>query len=114
MRGALLELRRTIIAAAPDAEEVISYRMPALRHQGILVYYAAFRDHCSFFPGSLTTQRKFASELKPFPPGKGTLRFTPDRPIPPALVKRIVRARVLENGARSKRRTEARGSRRRR
>ncbi len=92
MRTALDKLRRTIKAAAPDAEEVISYSMPAFRQNGILVYYAAFKDHCSFFPGSAQVRRLFAAELKSFEAGKGTLHFTPDKPLPTDLVTRIVKA----------------------
>lgn len=103
-RAALQKLRATIRAAAPKAEEVISYRIPAFRLQGDLVYYAAFKDHCSFFPGSLATQRKFAAALKPFASGKGTVHFTPDRPLPATLVRRIVKARVAENQARREKR----------
>lgn len=114
MRAALQELRKTIQAAAPEAEEVISYQMPAFRHHGMLVYYAAFSDHCSFFVGSPAVRRKFAAELKPFAAGKGTVHFTPQRPLPAGLVKRIVKARVVENEARTpaKRRTAARTSKR--
>ncbi len=102
MRAALQALRKTIRAAAPQAEEVISYRMPAFRHGRILVYYAAFKGHCSFFIGSVVTQRKFARELRPFAAGKGTVHFTPDRPLPAALVTRIVKARIAENEARGR------------
>jgi uncharacterized protein YdhG (YjbR/CyaY superfamily) len=101
MRATLRKLRKTIRAAAPEAEEVISYKIPAFRHHGMLVYYAAFKDHCSFFPGSTASRRKFAAELKPFTGGKGTFRFTPQHPIPAALVTRIVKARVAENEARA-------------
>lgn len=102
-RKALQQLRKTIKAAAPDATEVISYQIPAFRQNGLLVFYAAFQDHCSFFVGSLRTQRKFADELKPFKAakaGKGTIHFTPDHPLPADLVTRIVKARVAENAAR--------------
>ncbi len=102
MRKALQSLRKTIRAAAPDAEEMISYRMPAFRHHGNLVYYAAFSDHCSLFIGSVVTQRKFAAGLKPFAAGKGTVHFTPERPLPAALVTRIVKARVAENESRTR------------
>lgn len=102
MRDALQDLRRTIRAAAPKAEEIISYRMPAFRYLGNLVYYAAFADHCSLFIGSVVTQRKFAAELRPFAAGKGTVHFTPDRPLPAALVTRVVKARVAENEARAR------------
>jgi uncharacterized protein YdhG (YjbR/CyaY superfamily) len=99
-RRALKSLRKTIKAAAPDAEEVISYGIPAFRQDGILVYYAAFQHHCSFFPGSPTVRRRFADELRPFAGGKGTFRFTPEKPIPARLVTRIVKARLAENAAR--------------
>jgi len=101
-RTALQKLRRTVQAAAPQAEEVISYQMPAFRHHGPLVYYAAFSDHCSFFIGSVRTQRNFAAELKAFAAGKGTVHFTPQQPLPDRLVTRIVEARVAENEAREK------------
>lgn len=99
-RGPLERLRATIRAAAPRAEEVISYRIPAFRQDGLLVFFAAFRDHLSFFPGSVVTARRFARELRPFAAGKGTFRFTAEHPIPPSLVRRIVRARVAENAGR--------------
>jgi len=98
-REALQRLRSTIRAAAPGAVEVISYRMPAFRQDGILVYYAAFRDHLSFFPGSVTARSRFARELRPFESGRGTYRFTPDHPIPARLVRAIVKVRLAENAA---------------
>jgi uncharacterized protein YdhG (YjbR/CyaY superfamily) len=100
-RRVLANLRKAIQAAAPGATETISYKMPAFRQNGVLVWYAAFRDHCSFFVGSHTVRRSFSEELKPFDRGKGTLHFTPARPLPLGLVRRIVRARVAENRARS-------------
>lgn len=106
-RKALQGLRKTIRAAAPKAEEVISYGMPAFRYQGNLVYYAAFSDHCSFFIGSVVTQRTFATELTSFAAGKGTVHFTPDHPLPAGLVTRIVKARVAENEARTRVREHA-------
>src|SRR5207247_9455569 len=99
-RTALQQLRRTIKAAAPGAEEIISYKMPAFRNNGVLVYYGAFKDHCSFFVASAKVRREFSAELEPFETGKGTLRFTPDRPLPSGLVTRIVKARVAENASR--------------
>ncbi|MCI4356458.1 MAG: DUF1801 domain-containing protein [Thermoplasmata archaeon] len=97
LRPTLERLRRSIRSAAPDAEEVISYGMAGFRHHGMLVYFGAFSDHASFFPGSVVTTRKFAAELESFAAGKGTLRFTADHPIPDRLVARIVKARVIEN-----------------
>jgi len=98
-RDALQRLRKIIKAAAPDAEEVISYHMPAFRQNRVLVYVAAFKDHCSFFVGSLKIRRQFSAKLKPFAAGKSTFNFTPDRPLPAQLVTRIVKARVAENAA---------------
>lgn len=99
-RATLQRLRKTIKAAAPHAEEVISYRMQAFRQNGMIVYFAAFEDHCSLFVASPKVRRRFSVELKPFMAGKGTLRFTPDRPLPAGLVTRIVKMRVSENAAR--------------
>jgi uncharacterized protein YdhG (YjbR/CyaY superfamily) len=100
MRLALERLRKLIREAAPDAEEVISYQMPGFRHQGVLVTYAAFTDHCSFFPMSPAVLEALTGELTGFVTSKGTIRFTPEKPLPEALVKRIVRARVAENESR--------------
>jgi uncharacterized protein YdhG (YjbR/CyaY superfamily) len=102
MRAALGRLRATIRAAAPKAEEVISYRMPAFRQNGLLVCYAGFKDHASLFVASATARRKFAPELKPFASGKGTFRFSPEKPLPVGLVRRIVQTRVAENEARAR------------
>ena len=100
-RAALVKLRKAIKAAAPQATEGISYGMPAFKHQGPLVYYAAFKDHCSFFPGSVAVMRRFAAELKDYDTtGKGTIRFPAKKPLPAALVTKLVRTRVAENDAR--------------
>jgi uncharacterized protein YdhG (YjbR/CyaY superfamily) len=103
-RAALEELRETIKAAAPGATETISYQMPAFRDQGrLLVTYAAFKDHCSLFPLSMSAIEACGEELKRYISGKGTIRFTTDEPLPPALVKRIVEERIAENAARRRR-----------
>ena len=109
-RASLERLRTSIRDAAPNAEEVISYQMPAFRQNGMLVYFAAFEDHCSMFVASAKVRRRFASELRPFLTGKATIRFKPDRPLSTGLVKRIVRACVAEKAARRTRRARA-GSR---
>ena len=98
-RPTLERLRKTIKAVAPDAEEVISYKMPAFRQNGMLVYFAAFEDHCSLFAVSSEVRRKLPA-LKPFVSGRGTLRFTAERPLPARLVARIVKLRLAENAAR--------------
>lgn len=97
-RVVLQQLRKLIRSVAPQAEEVISYGIPAFRQDGILVHFAAFKGHCSFFAGHTTTLPKFAREVKPFLSGKTTLRFTPDRPIPTGLVRRLVRERMRTHG----------------
>ncbi len=103
-RAALEKLRKTIKAAAPEATETISYQMPAFKDHGrFLVSYAAFKDHCSLFPASNAVMEALGEELNPYFSGKGTLRFTADKPIPAALVKKIVKARIEENAARRRR-----------
>jgi uncharacterized protein YdhG (YjbR/CyaY superfamily) len=74
--------------------------MPAFKHQGPLVYYAAFKDHCSFFPASVAVMRRFAAPLRRYDTSKGTIRFPAAEPLPAALVRRIVKARIAENEAR--------------
>ena len=100
-RAALQKLRKDIRAAAPEAKEGISYGMPAFKSMGPLVYYAAFKDHCSFFPASMAVMRRFANELRDYDTtGKGTIRFSAAKPLPAALVRRMVKARIAENEAR--------------
>ncbi len=100
-RAALEKLRKTIKAAAPEATETISYQMPAFKDHGrFLVSYAAFKDHCSLFPASEAVIEALGEELKPYFTGKGTIRFLPDKPLPAALVKKIVKVRIEENAAR--------------
>jgi len=102
VRAALLKLRKTIRAAAPKATEEISYQVPTFKHNGGLVAYAAFPDHCSFFVMSTEVMRAHADELESYPVGKGSIRFPPDKPIPVALVKKLVKARIAENEARGR------------
>ena len=97
-RAALESVRLAIRTAAPDATEAISYGMPAFKDAGrSLVSYAAFKDHCSFFPMSTKVIEAHLDELGRFRSGKGTLRFQPDDPLPTAVVQKIVRARLAEN-----------------
>lgn len=95
-RAVLKEIRRVIRAAAPEAEEIISYRMPAFRLNGILVYFAAFKSHIGLFP-PVSGDAGLEKALKPHAGPKGNLRFPLDRPIPYALIRRIVRFRVRQN-----------------
>ena len=99
-RATLAKLRKTIKAAAPMASEVISYQMPMYKHHGILVGFAAFKDHCSLFPGSAVMEAH-KQELKRYDTSKGTIRFPVDQPPPAALVKKLVKARIKENEERA-------------
>ena len=98
-------LREAIKAGAPEATEVLAYKMPALRsHDGqFLVSYDAYRRHYSLFPASGAVVEALGDELTPYLAGKGTIRFPVGRPIPAALVTRIVRIRVAENAAADRR-----------
>jgi len=97
-RGTLEKIRGMIRAAAPkEATEVISYGMPAFRYKGGLVGYAAFKNHCSFFPMNASLIDGMAEELKGYRTSKGTLQFPVDKPLPAALLKKMVKARVAEN-----------------
>jgi uncharacterized protein YdhG (YjbR/CyaY superfamily) len=102
-RATLEKLRKTIKAAAPMATEVISYQMPMYKHQGMLIGFAAFKDHCSIFPGSAVMDAH-KEELKRYDTSKGTIRFPASKPLPAALVKKLVKARIEENEARAKKR----------
>jgi uncharacterized protein YdhG (YjbR/CyaY superfamily) len=89
---------RTVIrsVAPPEATEGISYGMPTFKYKGMLASFAAFSDHCSLFPGAGPTI-EFKNELKNFQTSKGTIRFAPNKPLPSALLKRLVKARIAEN-----------------
>jgi uncharacterized protein YdhG (YjbR/CyaY superfamily) len=96
-RAALEKLRQTIKAAAPEATETITYQMPTFKLDGrFLVSYAAFKEHCSLFPASAKVLEAGGEELKPHFSGKGTIRFTVDKPLPSALVRKIVKTRIEE------------------
>jgi len=95
-RAALEKLRQQIRTAAPKAEECMSYGIPGFRLNGkLLVSYGAAAKHCAFYPGSIV--RKFKNELKNYDTtGQGTIRFSADKPLPSALVRKIVRARIAQ------------------
>jgi len=100
-REALEKLRQTIHAVAPKAEERISYGIPAFRLNGrSLVFFGAWANHCAFYPVSSATLKKFRDELRDFQISKGTLHFSPDKPLPMALVKKLVKARIAEDNNR--------------
>lgn len=93
-RGTLSEMREAIRSALPpEATETISYRIPAFKHKGIVVWFAAFSDHCSLFPTASVIEA-LRAELKGFSTSKGTIHFSVDKPLPTALIKRLVKARL--------------------
>ena len=98
-----LEKVRAVIRSVvpPEATEVISYHIPIFKYKGMLVGFAAFSNHCSLFPGALP--EAFKDELKRYPTSKGTIQFRVDKPLPAALVKKLVKARIAENEQKSKR-----------
>lgn len=92
-RTALEKLRRDIHAAVPNAEECISYQVPAFRVDGrVLVWFGAGKDHCSFYPGGIISG--FEKELAKYSTSKGTIPFPPDKPLPATLVRKLVKARM--------------------
>jgi len=95
-RTVLSTIRKTIKTTAPKAEEAISYGMPGYKYHGMLVYFAAFKDHLSFFTGTSMLE-KFDKEVKPYKTSKGTLQFTVEKPIPISLIKKIVTHRMKQN-----------------
>ena len=100
-RAALEKLRKTIRAAAPKAEECISYQLAAFRQNGMLVAFGATANHCAFYLMSSSTVEAHKDELKDYDTSKGTIRFQADAPLPAALVRKLVKARIAENMGRS-------------
>ena len=102
-RGILNKMRAAIRSAVPpEATEAISYGMPAFKHKGVLVWFAAFSNHCSLFPTASVIEA-FKNELKGFSTSKGTIHFPTDKPLPTALVKKLVKARVAQNESKKRR-----------
>jgi len=96
-RGALKKIRTAIRSAVPaEATETISYGIPAFRHKKVLVWFAGFSEHCSLFP-TASVIKKFKNELKGFSTSKGTIQFPTDKPVPTALIRKLVKARVAES-----------------
>ncbi len=95
-RSTLTQIREAIRSAVPaEATEVISYRIPAFKYKKVLVWYAAFRNHCSLFPTGAVLEQ-FKDELRGYELSKGTIQFPIDKPLPAALVKRMVKARLAQ------------------
>ena len=99
VRRRLELLRRTIRAAAPEAEETISYGIPTFKQHGNLVHFAAWKNHIGFYPAA-SGMRQFAQELEGYVQSRGSVQFPSDQPIPVRLVGRIVKFRLQENHAR--------------
>src|SRR6266850_6721030 len=97
-RAVLERLRKTIRAAVPKAEECISYGLAAFRLDARpLVAFGATENHCAFYPMSATTVEAHKDELKAYETSKGSIRFQADKPLPVALVRKLVKARIAEN-----------------
>ena len=102
-RSTLNKMRAAIRSTVPpEATETISYGMPAFKHKGVLVWFAAFSNHCSLFPTASVIEA-FKTELKGFTTSKGTIHFPTDKPLPTALVKKLVKARVALNESKKRR-----------
>jgi uncharacterized protein YdhG (YjbR/CyaY superfamily) len=102
-RTTLEKMRAVIRAVAPkEATEAISYGIPSFQYLGGLVAYAAFKDHCSFFPMGARAIEEFAEELKGYRVSKGTIHFALDKPLPSGLVKKMVKACAARNEAKAR------------
>jgi uncharacterized protein YdhG (YjbR/CyaY superfamily) len=101
-RSTLEQIRAVIRSAVPaDATEAISYRIPAFKYKGVLVWFGAFSDHCSLFPGPRIMET-FKNELKRYSISKGTIQFPLDKPLPATLLRKILKARVAANEAKKR------------
>lgn len=96
VQNLLVQMRQNIQKAAPEAEEVISYNMPAYKYHGILVYFAAYKNHIGFY-ATPTGHSEFKDELSVYKQGKGSVQFPLSKPLPLDLISRIVAFRVKEN-----------------
>jgi uncharacterized protein YdhG (YjbR/CyaY superfamily) len=95
-RSTLNEIRAVIRSAAPpEAAEIISYKIPAFKHKQVLIWFAAFANHCSLFPTAAVIDQ-FKNDLKGYTLSKGTIQFPIDKPLPSAVVKKMVKARISQ------------------
>ena len=102
-RSTLHKMRATIRSVVPSkATETISYGMPAFRHNGVLVWFAAFSNHCSLFPTASVIE-EFKSDLEGYSTSKGTIHFPTGKPLPTTLIRKLVKARVAQNEAKKRR-----------
>jgi uncharacterized protein YdhG (YjbR/CyaY superfamily) len=102
-RGTLHKIRAAIRSAVPPgATETISYGIPAIKHEKVLVWFAAFSSHCSLFPTAAVIE-KLKAELKNFSISRGTIQFPTNKPLPAALVRKIVKARIAQTKSKKRR-----------
>jgi uncharacterized protein YdhG (YjbR/CyaY superfamily) len=102
IRQRLEELRSVIKSTAPEAEETISYNMPAFRLHGMLVGFAAWKKHCGFYPWNGRTVADFQKDLENYKTSSGAIQLPNDQPLPKALLRKIISARVKENSSKLK------------
>lgn len=105
-RNTLEKIRKAIKAAAPKAEESISYGIAAYKLNGPVAFFGGFKDHCSYFPAGYSVIKKFEEELKPYKILKGTIHFPVDKPLPSSLIKKMVQFKIQENEMKMKVKTE--------
>jgi uncharacterized protein YdhG (YjbR/CyaY superfamily) len=102
-RSTLQKVRAAIRSSVPPgATETISYKIPAFQHGEIIIWFAAFANHCSLFPTARVIEM-FKDDLKPFTLSKGTIQFPTDKSLPPALIKKMVKARLAQIAAKKPR-----------
>lgn len=101
IRERLVKIRAAIRKAAPEAEESISYRIPAYKLNGPLLYFAAFKNHIGIYPITAATKDKFAKELGPYEQSTGTVRFPHEQPLPVSLIEKIAKFKAKENAGRA-------------
>lgn len=99
-KKALKEIRKTIKSAAPKAEEVISYQIPGYKYHGMLAFFAAWKDHISFYPAPWGAEA-LKKEMSGYKGSKGTIKFPLDKPMPLTLIKKMVKYRIKENEMRA-------------
>ena len=100
VKKALKDIRKTIKTTAPKAEEVISYQIPGYKYHGMLVFFAAWKDHISLYPAPWSAE-SLKKEMSFYEGSKGTIKFPIDEPMPLALIKKMVKYRVKENEERA-------------
>ena len=96
MKKALKDIRKTIKSTAPKAEEVISYQIPGYKYHGMLVFFAAWKNHISFYPAPWSAD-SLKKEMSAYEGSKGTIKFPLDKPMPVTLIKKMVKYRMKEN-----------------